>query len=43
MQQEKPKPEKWQDIVNDLDNSKQINEQNRIMIDAQLAAAKEQL
>jgi len=43
MNGEKPKPQKWQDIVNDLDNAKQVNEQNRIMIDAQLEAAKKQL
>ena len=43
MDGEKPKPKKWQDIVNELDNMIQLTEQNLIMFKAQLAEAQKHL
>ena len=43
MNGEKPKPQKWQDIVNDIDNMIQVAEQSLIMLRAQLKAAQEEL
>ena len=43
MNGEKPKPQKWQDIVNDLDNMIQVAEQSLIMLKGQLKTAQEQL
>lgn len=43
MNHEKPKPQKWQNVVNDLDNVIQAAEQNLILLRAQLAAAQKEL
>jgi len=43
MNGEKPKPQKWQDVINDLDNIIQASEQNLILLRAQLAAAQKEL
>ena len=43
MNGEKPKPKKWQDIVNDLDNVIQASEQNLIMLRVQLVEAQKHL
>ena len=43
MEQEKPKPKKWQDVVNELDNLIQMTEQNLVLLQGQLEAAKKQI
>ena len=43
MNDEKPKPQKWQDIVNNIDNLIQVTEQNLVLLKGQLEAAKKQL
>ncbi len=43
MNGEKPKPKKWQDVVNDLDNVIQASEQNLVLLRAQLAEAQKHL
>lgn len=43
MNNEKPKPQKWQDIVNDLDNMIMATEQNMFMLKAQLVEAQKHL
>jgi len=43
MNGEKPKPQKWQNVVNDLDNVIQASEQNLVLLRAQLEAAQKQL
>jgi len=39
MNGEKPKPKKWPDIVNELDNLIQVSEQNILLLKAQLKEA----
>ena len=43
MNGEKPKPQKWQDIVNDIDNLIQVGEQNLLLLRAQLVEAQKHL
>ena len=43
MNSEKPKPQKWPGLVNDIDNLIQVTEQNLVLLKGQLEAAKKQL
>ena len=43
MENQKPKPRKWQDLINDIDNAIQSTEQNLVLLKAQLEAARKQI
>ena len=43
MENQKPKPRKWQDLINDIDNAIQMTEQNLVLLKAQLEAARKQI
>lgn len=43
MDQQNPKPKEWKDMIFELKNLIQVNEQNLILLKAQLAAAQEQI
>jgi len=42
MENQNPKPKKWPDVINELDNVIQMSEQNLVLLKAQLEAAKKQ-